>query len=73
MIGSLLSLLLVTTPVTPTPSAEESRTAEASDEREELVCRRRLVPSERVGERFRVRRDCRTREEWDEIRQRRGG
>lgn len=73
MFGSLLALSLVVMPPTPTPSEEEPRTAEASDEREETVCRRRPVPSERVGERFRIVRVCKTREEWEESRQRRGG
>ena len=72
MFASLLAMLLVAAPATPTTSAEdEARTAEASDDREETVCRRRPVPAERVGERFRIVRVCKTREEWEESRQRR--
>ena len=73
MVASLFALLLVTTPAPPvTPSEEEPRRAEASEEREDQICRRRLVPAERFGERFRTVRVCKTREEWEESRQRRG-
>lgn len=48
------------------PEAEEPLPPE-----EETICRRRLVPSERIGQRHRVVRDCRTRAEWDEAARRR--
>lgn len=64
----------------PAPAAEAEADAEADAEaeadavadaeqeaqapQEEEICRRRLVPSERVGQRHRVVTICRTREEW---------
>ena len=52
----------------PTPAANVQADAEADtaaqEPEEEIVCRRRLRPSERVGQRHRVVRDCRPRSEW---------
>ncbi len=63
-----------------TPPAEVQTTAEAEVEaapaepEEEIVCRRRLVPSEGIGRRHRVVRDCRPASEWPSTRRRtRGG
>ena len=55
------------TPAVPTPAApavEAEAEQEAQEPQEEEICRRRLVPSERVGQRHRVVTICRTREEW---------
>ena len=52
-------------------AAAEVETAAAEPE-EEVVCRRRLRPSERIGQRHRVVTDCRPRSEWQRSR-RRGG
>ncbi len=50
---------------TPAPAAGEAEAEqEAQEPQEEEICRRRLVPSERVGQRHRVVTICRTREEW---------
>lgn len=65
MIASVFALLLVATPAEP-PANE--REAQAEDPQEELICRRRLVESGRVGERHRVVRTCKTRAEWEELR-----
>jgi hypothetical protein len=74
-------------PVTTTAEAEtevqtetaEVRTeaqAEAEEEaerpQEEVICRRRLRPAERVGQRHRVVRDCRPASEWSAERRRNG-
>ena len=49
------------------------RTATAASEAEEdVVCRRRLRPAERIGQRHRVVEDCRPRSEWENARRRRG-
>ena len=64
MIVSVLALMLVATPADPAP---EQR-AEAEDPQEELVCRRRIIPAERIGQRHRSVRTCKTRAEWDEER-----
>jgi hypothetical protein len=56
-------------PARPAP-VEAEETAAAEPEEEE-ICRRRIVPSERIGQRHRTITTCRTREEW--ARSRRGG
>jgi hypothetical protein len=43
--------------------ADADATAAAEPE-ERVVCRRRLLPSERIGQRHRVVRDCRPASEW---------
>jgi hypothetical protein len=43
--------------------AADAVTAQAEPE-EEIVCRRRLRATERVGARYRIVRDCRPRSEW---------
>jgi hypothetical protein len=51
----------------PAPEPELQATAAATpvqQPEEEIVCRRRLVPSERIGQRHRVVRDCRPASEW---------
>jgi hypothetical protein len=48
----------------------EAEAAPAAPE-EETVCRRRVIPAERVGQRHRVVRDCRPASEWPS--RRRGG
>ena len=65
MLVSVLALLLVATPA-DTPA--ENPEAQAEDPQEELICRRRIEPSHRVGERNRTVRVCKTRAEWDEAR-----
>ena len=65
----LAALIGAAAPDAP-PSAETEATEQAEPE-EEVICRRRLIPSERVGERFRRQEICRTREEWDAERRRR--
>ena len=47
----------------PAVEAEAEATAAAEPEEPE-ICRRRLVASERIGQRHRVVTVCRTREEW---------
>ncbi|HZF95640.1 MAG TPA: hypothetical protein VEZ20_12305 [Allosphingosinicella sp.] len=54
--------------VTATAEAE----AAADEPEEETVCRRRVIPAERVGQRHRTVRDCRPASEWTTLR-RRGG
>ena len=57
-------------------TAEATATAEAeaaaAEPQEEIVCRRRVIPAERVGQRHRTVRDCRPASEWTTLR-RRGG
>lgn len=65
MIVSVLALLLVATPAEP---PAENPEAQAEDPQEELICRRRVVPSHRIGERNRTVRTCKTRAEWEEDR-----
>ncbi len=65
MIAAVLALVLVATPAEP---PAEEREAQAEDPREEVVCRTKLVPSHRPGQRFETRRTCKTRAEWDEQR-----
>ena len=48
------------------PAPVEVAEAPAAPE-EEVVCRRRLRASERVGQRFRVTQDCRPRSEWESL------
>ncbi len=50
---------------------EADADAAAQEPQEEIVCRRRLRPSERVGQRHRVVRDCRPKSEWENSRNRR--
>ena len=49
--------------------AEAEAEANANPD-EEVVCRRRLIPSVRIGQRHRVVRDCRPRSEWEDSRRR---
>ena len=49
---------------------EAAADAAAQEPQEEIVCRRRLRPSERVGQRHRVVRDCRPKSEWENSRNR---
>ena len=53
-------------PETPAEPADQPAQAVEEEPDEELICRRRLIPSERVGERFRSQRVCKTRDEWEE-------
>lgn len=57
---------------TPVVNAQAAVEAESStrEPEEEIVCRRRLRPSERLGQRHRVVRDCRPRSEWQSARSR---
>jgi len=57
------------TPVVDAEAEVEAESATRAPE-EEIVCRRRLRPSERVGQRHRVVRDCRPRSEWQSARTR---
>jgi hypothetical protein len=57
-------------PAAQVQAAAEVEAAPAEPE-EEVVCRRRLVPSERIGQRNRVIRDCRPASEWATTRRRR--
>jgi len=66
MIVSVLALLLVATPADP--AMQEPQVEAAEDPQEELICRRRVVPSHRIGERNRSVRTCKTRAEWEEDR-----
>jgi hypothetical protein len=72
MVNWLLSALLLTVPTAPVAEASaEMPRQEAPEQEEEVICRRRLIPSERVGERFRRQEVCMTREEWEAERRRR--
>ena len=53
---------------TSEPAAEPEIQEEAESPEEEVICRRRIVPSERVGERFRRQNVCKTRAEWEQER-----
>lgn len=55
---------------TPTEEPTEMAAAEETAD-DELICRRRVVDNQRVGERGQVVRVCKTRAEWNERRQRR--
>lgn len=68
---SLLITALVATVPPATPASAEAAESSESQQEEEVICRRRLIPSERVGERFRRQEICMTREEWDAERRRR--
>jgi hypothetical protein len=66
-------------PAAPAAEAEVAAAAEAAVEaeapaapQEEVVCRRRVIPAERIGQRMRTVRDCRPASEWPASR-RRGG
>jgi hypothetical protein len=50
----------------------EAEAAPAAPE-EEIVCRRRVIPAERIGQRLRTVRDCRPASEWPATSRRRGG
>ena len=63
MISLLAAAMLGTVPLA-TPVSAETEAAETAQPEEEVICRRRLVPSERVGQRFRRQEVCMTREEW---------
>ena len=65
MIASVLALLLV---AAPAELPAEGREGQAEDPQEEVICRTRTVPSDRVGQRHEVRRTCKTRAEWNEQR-----
>jgi hypothetical protein len=61
-------------PETPAAQAQVEAEAEATapaEPEEEVICRRRLVPSARIGQRNRVVRDCRPASEWESARRRR--
>jgi hypothetical protein len=66
----LFAALLVAAP-DATETSAETEAGEHIQEEEEVICRRRLIPSERVGERFRRQEICMTREEWEAERLRR--
>lgn len=52
-------------------AVDAQATVAAAPPEEEIVCRRRLSPSERIGQRHRVVRDCRPRSEWESAGRRR--
>jgi len=56
----------VPTPPAPVQVAAQAEAETPPSPEEEVICRRRLRPSERIGQRHRVVNDCRTRAEWDE-------
>jgi hypothetical protein len=43
----------------------------AAEPEEERICRRRMIPANGIGQRFRTERVCKTREEWAEDSRRR--
>ncbi len=56
---------------TPTADAEaeaETQAVVAAQPEEDIVCRRRLRPADRIGQRHRVVRDCRPRSDWESSR-----
>lgn len=62
-----LALLAILSLGAPTASAEtppQAQVEEQDEGQEEVVCRRQLVESSRIGERYRSIRVCKTREEW---------
>lgn len=64
---SLLLALLVVTPSAPVESNTSSQAAveeEQGEGQDEVICRRQLIESTRIGERGRSVRVCKTREEW---------
>lgn len=65
----ILSLASAATMVQPDPPAtNQQRPAAEAGTSEEVICRTRVRPSERMGERLRSVRICRTRAEWEEAR-----
>ena len=65
------------TPVAPvaaaaevTAAAEVEAEAAPAEPEEEVVCRRRVIPAERIGQRMRTVRDCRPASEWAASRRR---
>ncbi|HEX8192372.1 MAG TPA: hypothetical protein VF552_05680 [Allosphingosinicella sp.] len=62
----------VETQVAVTAEAEAEAEAAPAAPEEEIVCRRRVIPAERIGQRMRTVRDCRPASEWPSSR-RRGG
>lgn len=63
MLPLFIALLLAN----PGPNVEQavaSQTEIEEDEQDEVICRRQLVESSRIGERMRSVRVCKTREEW---------
>ncbi len=61
---ALLIALLLTNPGPAVEQAVASQTEIEEDEQDEVICRRQLVESSRIGERMRSVRVCKTREEW---------
>ena len=74
----ILGIMLVTGVETPDPAApvvtaaavaadasEAEADAAPEADADPVICRSRMVPSERVGARFRRVEDCRTRSEWN--------
>lgn len=59
----------VAAPAVPAEPVEEEEVAAAAPQ-EEVVCRRRVIPSERIGQRMRTVRDCRPASEWQTTRRR---
>jgi hypothetical protein len=57
--------------VTADAAATTEAEAAPAEPQEEIVCRRRVIPAERVGQRHRTVRDCRPASEWST--RRRGG
>ena len=70
MINLFFAVLFVAVP-DATETSAETEAGERVQEEEEVICRRRLIPSERVGQRFRRQEICMTREEWEAERLRR--
>ena len=70
MISLLAAAILGSVPPA-TPTSGETEGVEPARADGEVVCRRRLIPSERVGQRFRRQEVCMTREEWEAERLRR--
>ena len=68
---SLLAAALIATLAPVAPVSAETEAVEQPEPAEEVICRRRLIPSERVGERFRRQEVCMTRSEWVAERRRR--
>lgn len=69
-IGSaVLALLLSATPPVSNEAAEATESAASSDT-EELVCKRKLQKSDRMGERYKSTKVCKTRDEWEKERRR---
>ena len=58
-------------PETARPAEPVNVEAATENPEGEVICRRQVIPSERVGQRHQTRRICRTREEWADSRSRR--